>query len=192
MPRPVVRVALPSPLRRAFDYWPPRDQTPPRAGTRVTIPFGKTRRVGMVLGLAETSTVDAARLRPVSDIIDDAPCLPQASLALLEWAAAYYHHPIGEVVFGALPALLRRGRPAKLQQLIRWRATAAGKASPPSALARAPRQAAVLRELSSAPHGLSRAELYSLCQPCASALRALKAKAWVEAVSCGLSFQPDL
>ena len=133
MPRPIVRVAVPSPLRTAFDYWAPRDLSPPCAGSRVTIPFGKAQRVGIVLGLVHASRVEATRLRPVTGIIDDEPCLPSATLALLEWAASYYHYPIGEVVFGALPALLRRGRPARLQQLQRWRATAAGNNANPAA-----------------------------------------------------------
>jgi primosomal protein N' len=31
---------------------------------------------------------------------------------LLMWAAEYYHHPIGDVLFHALPILLRQGKPA--------------------------------------------------------------------------------
>ncbi len=180
MPRPVVRVAVPSPLRRVFDYWAPGGQAPPGAGMRVTIPFGKTRRIGVVLGVAETSALDPSRLRPVIDVIDEDPCLPGASLALLEWAAGYYHHPIGEVIFGALPTLLRRGRPAKLQRMLRWRVTAAGhRAEPPS---RAPRQAALLTFLRNCQEAVGAEMLAAQAPGWARAIRALQERGWVEAV----------
>ena len=46
-------------------------------------------------------------LRP---LLDSAPLLDAAQLALLRFAARYYQHPIGEVVQAALPVPLREGR----------------------------------------------------------------------------------
>ncbi len=37
-------------------------------------------------------------------------CCHPADLKLLEWAADYYHHPVGEVFATALPRLLRTVR----------------------------------------------------------------------------------
>jgi primosomal protein N' (replication factor Y) len=65
-------------------------------------------------------------------------------LALLEWAAAYYHHPPGEVFAGALPRALRRGTPLAATDE-RWAVTAEGAAAADSGEPRrAPRQRALL------------------------------------------------
>ena len=55
-------------------------------------------------------TVD--RLKPIAAAIDAEPVLDPETLSLLERAARYYQHPIGEVIATALPALLRKGAPA--------------------------------------------------------------------------------
>ena len=45
----ILRIALDTPLRRLFDYLPPRDsQTMPKIGARVRVPFGRQRLVGIV------------------------------------------------------------------------------------------------------------------------------------------------
>ena len=55
-------------------------------------------------------------------VLDAAPLLGAADLELLQWAADYYHHPVGEVFATALPRLLREGRgPWRPQP--RWRIT---------------------------------------------------------------------
>ena len=43
-------------------------------------------------------------------MIDAAPLFAAEHLALLRWASRYYQHPVGEVVFTALPGLLRQGK----------------------------------------------------------------------------------
>ncbi len=42
------------------------------------------------------------------------------------WAAEYYHHPIGDVLFHALPVMLRQGKPASATPLWYWFATEQG------------------------------------------------------------------
>jgi primosomal protein N' (replication factor Y) (superfamily II helicase) len=89
----IVRVALDTPLRRLFDYLPPlQPSVPPAPGARVRIPFGRQRRVGIVAELSGHSEVSAARLKPVLEVLDPTPVLDAALLALLHWAADYYHH----------------------------------------------------------------------------------------------------
>ncbi|MFO7538723.1 MAG: hypothetical protein R6X32_11805 [Chloroflexota bacterium] len=42
-------MAVPSPLRRLFDYLPPADMVAvPRPGQRYWLPFGRTRCVGVL------------------------------------------------------------------------------------------------------------------------------------------------
>ena len=69
----VLRVALPVPLPQLFDYLPPPGVDGVRAGTRVLVPFGPGRRVGVVLANAADTGVAAARLKPVLAVLDTEP-----------------------------------------------------------------------------------------------------------------------
>src|SRR2546421_12782990 len=63
--------------------------------------------------------------RSILEVLDSRPVLDAAALELLGWAAHYYHHPIGEVLAGALPRALRLGASAAGSDE-RWEASAAG------------------------------------------------------------------
>ena len=57
---PVAHVALPVPLPRTFDYLLP-DSMSAKAGCRVTVPFGKQQRVGIVVSVSEHSDLRRTR-----------------------------------------------------------------------------------------------------------------------------------
>ena len=151
--RTVIRVAVPVPLRREFDYrlpatWQVADCPP---GVRVRVPFGPRKLIGVVTESPATSTLADTRLRPIIEVLDSTPVLPADMLDFLRWAAGYYHHPPGEVLQHALPALLRQGEAPQARGEARWQVTAAGReVDPATALPRAPRQAALLGELQAA------------------------------------------
>jgi primosomal protein N' (replication factor Y) len=105
-----VRVAVPVPVARGFDYGWDRCDPLPRPGTRVRVPFGKRERIGIVIGEAADSGVDAGALKTIREVLDAEPLLDGELMASLLFASRYYHHPIGEVLAQALPGLLRRGR----------------------------------------------------------------------------------
>lgn len=110
---PVAHVALPVPLPRTFDYLLPEGM-PVKAGCRVRVPFGKQERIGIVTAVSERSELPLDELKPVIATLDAEPVFSSAVWRLLLWAADYYHHPIGDVLFHALPIMLRRGnRPAQ-------------------------------------------------------------------------------
>src|SRR5579863_513993 len=96
---PVVRVALPTPLRRLFDYraGPTHDHAI-TAGMRVRVPFGQRHLIGVAMEVAAGSELPYERLKAVLERLDRQPIFDPATLALLGWAADYYHHPIGEVL----------------------------------------------------------------------------------------------
>lgn len=146
---PILRVAINAPLSRLFDYLPassaPTPAPPP--GCRVLVPFGRQRQIGMVLAHATQSELPLSKLRRVLSTLDDAPILREPDRWLIHFTSDYYHHPIGEVVAAALPALLRQGKPLNpvVQQVA---ITDEGAAQSLSALARkAPRQAELLEFL---------------------------------------------
>jgi primosomal protein N' (replication factor Y) (superfamily II helicase) len=126
-PARLLRVALDTPLRRLFDYLPAADgDALPEPGCRVRVPFGRRFLVGLVVGHAAASDLPEAKLRRIATVLDAVPLLEPALLSFLEWAAAYYHHPVGPVFAAALPKLLRDGEPAQALSE-HWAATAAGR-----------------------------------------------------------------
>jgi primosomal protein N' (replication factor Y) len=103
------QVAIDTPLRQAFDYRLTTHSSV-KPGMRVRVPFGRREVVGLVLRVGSSTTVAPEKLRDVIAVLDEVPLLGAADLALLEWAAGYYHHPVGEVVATALPKALRTVR----------------------------------------------------------------------------------
>jgi primosomal protein N' (replication factor Y) len=180
--RRLLRVAVPSPLRRAFDYLPPEtpDAEPPAPGTRVRVPFGRGARVGVVLEHVDDSEVPAHRLKRIGRTLDREPLLDARSLAFLRWASDYFHHPIGEVVLGALPARLRAGKPLPGRGELRWLLTEAGRDLSRDRFLRAPRQAAVWELLGGLADGATRSDLAALDGDWRGALEAMRGKGWVE------------
>lgn len=104
----VAHVALPVPLPRTFDYLLPEVGVA-KAGCRVRVPFGKQQeRVGIVVSVSDHSELPLDELKSVIEILDNEPIFSPSIWRLLLWAADYYHHPLGDVLFHALPVLLRQ------------------------------------------------------------------------------------
>ncbi len=177
----ILRVAVPSPLYQTFDYLPPAgDDGPFEPGMRVKVPFGRTRIVGVIVAAASSTTFPRDKLKRVLARLDDVPLLSRDLLKVGAWASSYYHHPLGEVLAAMLPTALRKGGEARIQQVESWRATAAGMATDPAGLKRAPRQADILVRLQAATGGLARSALETDGKPAAATLRALVEKGLVE------------
>lgn len=110
----ILQIALDTPLRRVFDYLPPAQspaQGVPRPGVRVSVPFGRQRLIGVLVGIVSESTLPLSKLKAAHEFLDEQPVFDPVTFDLLRWAADYYHHPIGEVYAAALPASLRKGLP---------------------------------------------------------------------------------
>ena len=128
-PACVFRVALDTPLKRLFDYLPPESTlwcAPIDPGMRVRVPFGRQKLIGIVMEAAESSDIPPERLKPILEVLDPRPVLDASALALLRWAAEYYHHPIGEVLSTALPKAMRMGAAAEAHEE-RWSVTPDGR-----------------------------------------------------------------
>lgn len=146
---PVIRVALPVPLRRCFDYvLPPRLQNHYLPlGARVRVPYRNKELVGVIMQRQVTPDVEPEKLRPVSDLLDDGALLSDDQLRLANWLARYFHAPIGEVISLMLPPLLRQGGGAHIQEEAYWQLTLSGRQLDPADMKRATKQAALLAEL---------------------------------------------
>jgi primosomal protein N' (replication factor Y) len=182
VPSVFLRVAVPSPLRRCFDYLPPAgcDVHALRPGLRLRVPFGRTSVIGVLLAVGSESELPAHRLKAVSEVLESEPSLSAPLLELLNWASGYYQHPIGEVMVNALPALLRQGSPRVVSGESVWRLTEAGRAVDGQSLRRAPRQQALLQLLADAAEaGLDAAALDAVQSQWRPVMRKLVDKGWV-------------
>ncbi len=103
----ILRVALPVPLPTLFDYL--ADDVGSVVGCRVRVPFGRRQAIGIVVE-QETQATPPDRLKAIDAVLDATPLLQGELLSSLCWAARYYQHPLGEVLFSALPTALRQAR----------------------------------------------------------------------------------
>ncbi len=168
-----IRVSLPVPLRRSFDYEHERPLAP---GVRVRVPFGRRVLTGIVIEGPGEPAPDVA-LRPILEVVDREPLLSDEELRLLRFAADYYHHPLGEVLFAALPGGLKRGDRTAVVRA--YGLTPEGVAAGESRFGRARRQAALWRAIRAA-GVLTENDLKTLGPGLGPALRALMAQGLVE------------
>jgi primosomal protein N' (replication factor Y) len=173
---PILSVVFATPLRQALDYLPPAGGgAAPAPGTRVLAPLGRRRAVGVVVAIAAQSALPRAQLKPILAAIDDEPLWDPVTFALLLWAADYYHHPPGEVLFAAMPKLLRDGAAARAHEL-HWRLSAAGRAALAAKPRLGSRQQALVALLGSDGAG---AEAIAAAG-CTAALKPLVRRGWLE------------
>lgn len=147
----------------------------PAPGSRVLVPFGRQRLVGIVLAVKSHSDIPATRLKTVSEVLDTQPVFTDDLLQLLLWAARYYHHPVGETLATALPVALRKARPVEDEKTSVWQITPTGREQTSERRQHAKRQTEVLALLGDHPGGLARD---ALPVPLA-VLKALESKGWI-------------
>jgi len=139
----IVQVAVPVPLYRFFDYLPPAGSPAPPPGSRVLVPFGNRKLVGVVTGRSSASEIDPARVKSIERTFETA-LVGEELLSLIRWTTRYYAAPPGELVNHALPAILRRNREMPTSRIHWLHLTSAGAKAD---LARAPRQRQIVELL---------------------------------------------
>ncbi len=174
----ISRVALDLPLSRLFDYRVPEGMAAPLPGSRVRVPFGRQRLIGVVLEQGADSVIAEERLKAITAVLDTTPVLNGELLDLLRWASDYYHHPIGEVIASALPKGLRAGASLLALEPV-WRPTVAGReALRRGHLTRSPAQRRLL-ELLTRHDPIRQADLADLLPRWRPAATALLEQGWV-------------
>ena len=187
----IVQVALPVRLRRLFDYRVDHLNQVPHVGARVLVPLQKRKVVGIVCASRENSELPFSKLKPVSRVLDDKPLLPKELFRLLLWAAAYYHHPVGDVLQTALPVRLRRDCPSEPKPLYLWRISDAGRERLDTIPVRYAAQRQVLELLVSAQESaLAGKSLSSTLPNAATVLARLEGQGFVEKVTVDLPGSP--
>nr|WP_278987477.1 primosomal protein N' [Plesiomonas shigelloides] len=144
----LVRVALPVPLPRLFDYCLPHSwQAQARPGVRVRVPFGKRELIGVIDSLPDHTEIPLDQCKPVLAVLDQEPLWPTPMWDLLHWAASYYQHPLGDVFAQAMPVLLRQGHSAEPAAQTVWQLTDSGRLCTPEQLKRSPKQWQIIQAL---------------------------------------------
>lgn len=122
----IARVALPVPLDKQFDYAIPGHLFP-IIGGRVSVPFGRQTLVGIVTTMVNHSDFPKDQLKPIKAVLDSQPVWPEKLYSLLIWCSQFYQYPLGDTLHNAMPAALRKGRPADFATLQEWQITESGK-----------------------------------------------------------------
>ncbi|MCG7986665.1 MAG: primosomal protein N' [Candidatus Thiodiazotropha weberae] len=185
----ILKIALAGPLRGYFDYLPPEDKGITFApGCRFEIPFGRSSRVGILISTNNKSSVPADKLKRALSQLDHTPLLQPSDLRLLKWAADYYEHPLGDVIFHALPVNLRKKPTASKTSPPGLRLTQTGETVDADSLSRAPKQRSVIQALQRHPQGLAKSKLVEDHDLSPAVLRSLLDKGLV--TPCELPPQP--
>lgn len=179
-PSGIVRVAVPIRHWSQFDYL---CDPAAEVGSRVIVPFGRRKMLGVVTEQLETTDIETDRLRSVETILDATPAIPARLMHTLKWAAQYYQQPIGEVLSGALPKAVRRGRPLQPKFAVAYRLTEAGMSAQADDLARAPVQQRVFQLLKREARPLGPEAFDGAGRSWRAALNALQAKGLVSAAA---------
>ncbi|MFJ5298092.1 primosomal protein N' [Pseudomonas sp. NPDC088368] len=156
MPDAILRLALPSPLRRLFDYRAPAGiaRSALQPGMRLRVPFGRREMIGILVEITDHSDVPEDKLKPAIALLDHEAPLPPALFKLCLWTAQYYQHSLGDTLSWALPVLLRQGEPAEARQERFWQIATGASIDDPR-IARAPKQKEALQTLAQHPHGVA-------------------------------------
>ena len=111
MKRPILNIAVDTPVSQVFDYYPPSDiHCEPKVGQRVLVPFGRREVVGFIHGISEKTSLPKKKIKSCKTIIDQSPLLNNKALDLILWCKNYYHHPVGKTYAAAIPKYLRSGK----------------------------------------------------------------------------------
>lgn len=101
-------VILPLPLAHAYTYSVSEKlEEQVAVGFRVLVPFGKKKiYTGIVVQLKD-AVEDAAKIKPLIDVLDPHPILLLGQLKIWNWMAEYYLCTLGDVYKAAVPSGLK-------------------------------------------------------------------------------------
>ncbi len=105
----LLNIALDVPLDRLFSYYCDQKLDP---GTRVLVSFGRKTIVGFVWDNEVTDiSINPQKIKTILEVFPEV--LASDTYALINFTAKYYHYPLGQVVFGAIPKEWRQAQNIK-------------------------------------------------------------------------------
>jgi len=196
----ILQVAVPRPIYYALSYR--TSDSSIQAACRVRVPLGHTEVTGLVIAV-QADTGSYPNEKPLKNILrclDTEPLFDAHLLNLLRWCQRYYHAPIGEIIFTALPLSLRKTR--QVPRVKTWQLTQLDHVQDIGTLNRAKKQKQLIKallETAALTEGQCKQLLGSSYR---NILKALQRKAWIEPLERpafqavnpkrGIDFQPKL
>ncbi len=161
----MARVALAAAVEGQYSYAvPPELADKVQPGKRVLVPFGRKRQPQPAFCVSVAREAWTSTLKPLADVIDDAPLLSGPLLELGQWMARYYCCPLGRALSAMVPEAIRRqsGFVAVRRLMLTdikadiAESSEAKQEQPPARRSKraSARQQAVLEALTTAPEGL--------------------------------------
>ncbi|MDK4565617.1 primosomal protein N', partial [Kingella kingae] len=83
-------------------------------GTRVVVKLRGKEQVGIVWASDITPDIVPTKILPIERVLDNHFTLPESWQDLVAFTSRYYHYPIGQTAFTALPTLLKTPKAVKL------------------------------------------------------------------------------
>ncbi|MEX0799128.1 MAG: primosomal protein N' [Bacteriovoracaceae bacterium] len=92
---------------------------PLQVGDLVSVPLGKRKSQGVVLGKSsseQAALVDSSKVKAIEGAIENAHPLNEKEIELYQWMAKYYHYSLGKLIFDCLPKILKRPQKPKFEE----------------------------------------------------------------------------
>lgn len=178
-----IQVAVPGPFLTPLDYQYVYDekQILPVVGGRVWVPFRNRKLIGVVMSIKETTDLDVKKIRLISEVVDAAPIFSERDLQFLQWAAHYYHEPIGNVMQTALPKRLKEGEAVALEGVTAWQLNDKGRVEAPEKIrSNAIQQLNVLEFLKSHPYPVTESTLTACLSGWRTPMKRFHEMGWVD------------
>ena len=165
----LVRVAVPVPALDSLTYSLPDELETPAVGARVLVPLGSRVLTGCVVDRSDDVAPPASIIKPVIEVLDRDPFLPEDVVRLATWVAEYYACGIGSALAAAMPPMAtgassggraRGFRTVRVASLtVQGKEVAGRELEAHAALRLGSRQREALTLLAGAPDGLETAHL---------------------------------
>ena len=169
----IARVSLEIALRKEFDYLiPPGLAAQIDVGSRVQVPFGPRKVLGVVTALAEESA--HARLKPILKVIGAQTLVTPKVLKLARWIADYYCCAPETALKSVLPEAVRKEESG-------WRERLFVRALPPAGeFPKLPKRQQAVWNVIEERRELPLQELVELCETTAATVRKLEDRGLIE------------
>ena len=173
-----LRVAVSLRLRNLFEYRCAPFLTVD-VGSRVSIPFGRQSKIGLVVDRVPTSSMPEDKIRDINNVLDEEPVVSSELMSTLKWVSEYYHQSFGEILWTALPMPIRRGQPQQPKLDIGYALTEEGRKLTEESFSRARVQKKIFQELLNSASPVTKERLERSGKTWRNAIQSMETKGWV-------------
>ena len=85
-----------------------------KRGVRVSVPFGRTKAEGFVIGVKEDTSVPIEKIKKISSVLDKSPIITEEMFALMDYMRTSMHLLRVDILRLFIPAAMRGGRVKEL------------------------------------------------------------------------------